>query len=170
MDAVLRDELKLLVSVSRQYFRDLGEHQGIDWLEVMLVASRMRKLKLPFYGAKVAAGFPSSGDSFIEDLIDLNEYLIKNPASTYFMRNAGDALINIGVYSGDLLVVDRAIEPENGKIVVAACDEMLIVRRYYKDNESILLLPENDKYQAIDITNNPYITIWGVVTAIIHKV
>ena len=124
---------------------------------------------LPFFSSKVSAGSPTFGDSFIDELIDLNGYLVKNPPSTYFMRTVSDAMINIGIFIGDLVVVDRSITPENGKVVVATYGGGLIIRRYYNDNGIILLLPENDNYTSINVTTTPGVVIWGVATAVIHK-
>ncbi|KIE04216.1 hypothetical protein NF27_IV00030 [Candidatus Jidaibacter acanthamoeba] len=85
------------------------------------------------------------------------------------MRTVSDAMISIGIFIGDLVVVDRSITPENGQVVVATYGGELIIRRYYNDNGIILLLPENDNYTSINVTTTPGIVIWGIATAVIHK-
>ncbi len=137
--------------------------------EVLSILDRP-SCKLPLYSSKVAAGFPSPADDFVESILDLNEYLIKNPASTYLVRASGLSMINAGIYPNDILIVDRSIEPQNGKIVIAAIEGELTVKRLYKDKGSVLLIPENEEFCPIDITNKEGIVIWGVVTNVIHSV
>lgn len=138
-------------------------------IEEILTLLEQPSCKLPLYSSKVAAGFPSPADDYIENMLDLNQYLVKNPASTYLVRASGLSMINAGIYSDDLLVVDRSLEPQHGKIVIAAIDGELTVKRLYKDKGKILLLPENPEFEAIDITDREGIVIWGVVTNVIHS-
>jgi DNA polymerase V len=124
--------------------------------------------KVPLYSCKVQAGFPSPADDYLESFLDLNEYLIKHPAATFFVRVSGDSMINAGISENDILVVDRSLEPKSGKIVIAAVEGELTVKRLYKNEGNSFLMPENDKYSPIDITGNNYVIIWGVVTNVIH--
>lgn len=166
----LKTELKLLINADINCKEDVEEYiDPINMMEKKFFFSGYNSMTLPFFGSKVAAGSPALADEFVEDLINLNDCLVKNPPSTYFMRAVGVLMMNVGIYPGDLLIVDRSVEPDNGKIVVATFGGGLIVRRYYNDNGSILLLPENDDYNAIDITDKPNISVWGVVTAVIHR-
>ncbi|KIE05123.1 Protein UmuD [Candidatus Jidaibacter acanthamoeba] len=136
--------------------------------EVLTILDRP-PCRLPLYSSKVAAGFPSPADDNIENMLDLNEYLVKSPDSTYLVRATGLSMINAGIHPDDLLVVDRSLEPQHGKIVIAAIEGELTVKRLYKDKEKILLLPENSEFQPIDITDKESIVIWGVVTNVIHS-
>lgn len=124
--------------------------------------------KFPLYVNKISAGFPSPADDYIEQRLDLNLHLIKHPAATFFLRVSGDSMINAGIYSGDLLIVDKSLEPIDGKIIIAALDGELTVKRLYKKNQQIKLIAENPLYPAIEIREQDLI-IWGVVTFVIHE-
>ena len=126
--------------------------------------------KLPLYGAKVSAGFPSPADDFLESALDLNEYLIKHPSSTFLVRVTGDSMINAGIFPNDILIVDRSLEPLHGKIVVAVVNTELTVKRFYKRGRQIKLLPENNKYSPIVFNPEDELIIWGVVTNVLHAV
>jgi len=126
--------------------------------------------KLPLYSSKVQAGFPSPADDYIEQKLDLNSYLIKHPTATFFVRATGLSMINAGIYPDDILVVDRSLEPTNGKIVIAAVDGQLTVKRLKKDKSGTYLYPENPKFKPIRIDEGNDVVIWGVVTNVLHKV
>lgn len=125
---------------------------------------------IPFYMSKVPAGFPSPGDDYIEKYLDLNQHLIKHPAATFMVRASGDSMIGAGIRSGDLLIVDRSLDAKHGKIVIAAIDGELTVKRFSKVGQRLQLLPENPAYKPIDITNTHELVIWGIVTFVIHTV
>jgi len=124
--------------------------------------------ELPLYSNKVSAGFPSPADDHLEMKLDLNSYLIKHPAATFFVRASGDSMVNAGIHSGDLLIVDKSIEPCDGKIVIAALDGELTVKRLYKRGGEIKLFAENAAYPPINITEQDMV-IWGVVSYVIHE-
>lgn len=124
---------------------------------------------IPIYGHKVAAGFPSPADDYVEGKLDLNEHLIPHKEATFFLRVAGDSMINAGIQSGDLLVVDRSIEPGNGKIVIAAVDGELTVKRLSLKRGKTWLMPENSAFSPIEIKDEQEMVIWGVVTSVIHQ-
>ncbi|MEC7886035.1 MAG: translesion error-prone DNA polymerase V autoproteolytic subunit [Pseudomonadota bacterium] len=128
------------------------------------------KKQFPLYGSKVAAGFPSPADDFMDTQLDLNEYLIKNTAATFFVRVSGDSMLGAGIHDGDLLIVDRSLEPQIGKIVIAAVNSELTVKRYTQKDGQVYLSPENDNYQPIPINAEDGIHVWGVVTNVIHPV
>lgn len=128
-----------------------------------------QSFKIPLYGSSVQAGFPSPADDYIESHLDLNEYLVQHPASTFMVRAEGDSMIGAGIYSGDILVVDRSIEPSNDKIVIAALEGELTVKRLACKQGRVLLVAENPSYPPIEVTDTDTI-IWGVVTNVIHKV
>lgn len=123
----------------------------------------------PLYSSRVQAGFPSPADDYIEDHLDLNQHLIKHPAATFFVRAEGESMKGANIHSGDLLIVDRSLPPAHGKIVIAAINGELTVKRLSYQSGKIQLLPENAEFSAIDITENSDLVIWGVVTHVIHS-
>ena len=124
--------------------------------------------KIPLYASTVRAGFPSPADDYIEQHLDLNEHLIKHPAATFFVTASGDSMSGAGIASGDMLVVDRSLEATHGKIVIAAINGELTVKRLSRIAGTVQLLPENSQYQPIEITGEEDLVIWGVVTHVIH--
>ena len=126
--------------------------------------------KLPLYSSSVQAGFPSPADDYLEEKLDLNKYLIKHPSATFFVKVTGDSMIKAGIHSGDILIVDRSIEPKNNKIVIAAIDGELTVKRLSYKPDGNYLQPENDNYSPIKIDEHNDLTIWGVVTNVLHSV
>jgi DNA polymerase V len=131
---------------------------------------KQTKQKLPLFTARISAGFPSPAEDYLDKKLDLNEYLIKHPASTFFVRVEGDSMIDAGIHSGDILIVDRALEPNANKIVIAAVDGELTVKRIKKAGDKLYLLAENPDYPLIEITSEMNFEIWGIVTYVIHKV
>lgn len=129
-----------------------------------------RGYQIPLYGAKVQAGFPSPADDFMERKLDLNQHLIKRPAATFLVRATGDSMVGASIHEGDILVVDRSIEPADGKIVIAAVEGYLTVKRLRIQQNKMILLPENPKYSPIEINPETGVYIWGVVTNVIHAV
>lgn len=127
-----------------------------------------RALSLPLYLAKVPAGFPSPADDYLDKRLDLNEYLIKHPAATFFVKVQGDSMIQAGIHSGDILIVDRALEPADRRIVVAAVNGELVVKRLRKKRERIFLASENPDYKEMEVTPEMGFEVWGVVTHVIH--
>ncbi|GGI79297.1 SOS (error prone) mutagenesis protein UmuD (RumA) [Legionella impletisoli] len=125
---------------------------------------------LPLYGSSVRAGFPSPADDYIERKLDLNTHLIKHPAATFFVKAAGESMINAGIQSGDILVVDRSLEASHNKIVIAAVNGELTVKRLYRVAGKVQLVAENPDFEPIDITEEQDLVIWGVVTHVIHQV
>ena len=125
---------------------------------------------LPIFLGRLPAGFPSPADDHLEGKLDLNRHLVKYPAATFFVRVTGDSMIGAGIHSGDLLVVDRSLEPADKNVVVAVLDGELTVKRLSKQNGTLRLLPENPKYLPIEVTPNQSLEIWGVVTNVIHAV
>ena len=127
------------------------------------------KLVLPFHLQKVGAGFPSPATDYVEDDIDLNSHLIKNIPSTFLIRVQGKSMSSVGIHDGDLLVVDRSLDPKNFSTVIANVNEELVVKTFVKENNQSLLTSESKKFQdRINLTENPEIFIWGVVTYVIH--
>lgn len=122
----------------------------------------------PLYASTVPAGFPSPADDFIEAHLDLNTHLVRHPAATFFVMASGDSMLGAGIHSGDMLIVDRSLEATHGRIVIAAIDGELTVKRLSRTDGRVRLLPENPDYPAIDISDSQDMVIWGVVTHVIH--
>ena len=122
----------------------------------------------PILARAVPAGFPSPADDYIETHLDLNSHLIKHPAATFFVIAEGDSMTDAGIRSGDMLIVDKSVSAVHGKIVIAAIDGELTVKRLSRLEGRVQLLPENSRYKPIDITNEQDLVIWGVVTHVIH--
>jgi DNA polymerase V len=118
----------------------------------------------------VAAGFPSPAEGGIEQTLDLHELLVKHPAATFFVRVSGASMINAGIYHNDILVVDRSLDPVHGKIVIAAVNGELTVKRLHREGKKIELRAENDAFAPIVIPEGADFRIWGVVTSVIHSV
>ena len=127
------------------------------------------KLVLPFHVSKVGAGFPSPATDYVEDDIDLNSHLIKNIPSTFLIRVQGRSMNNIGIRNGDLLVVDRSLNPKNFSTVIVNVNEELVVKSFIREeNESFLTSGSKNLKDKINLAENPEIFIWGVVTYVIH--
>ena len=129
------------------------------------------KLVLPFHVNKVGAGFPSPATDYVEDDIDLNAHLIKNIPSTFLIRVQGKSMSNIGIRDGDLLVVDKSLNPKNFSTVIVNVNEELVVKNFIKEKDQSFLTSGSKKLEdKINLTENPEIFIWGVVTYVIHAV
>ncbi len=126
------------------------------------------RYSLPLFQNPVTAGFPSPAEDEIEKKLDLNELLIKHPSATFFLRVSGASMIKAGIHDNDILIVDRSLEPTHGKIVVAAVNGELTVKRLHLEKNRVFLLAENDVYRPIEITEGIELHIWGVVTSVIH--
>ena len=128
------------------------------------------KLTIPFYLHKVGAGFPSPATDYIEDDIDLNSHLITNAPATFIIRVQGKSMTNVGIYDGDLLIVDKSLNPNNFSTVIANVNEELVVKTLIKSKEiNYLTSGSKNTSDRINLTDNPEIIIWGVVTYVIHK-
>jgi len=122
----------------------------------------------PLFMVPVAAGFPSPAEDYLEGKLDLNKYLIKHPAATFFVRVTGDSMVAAGIHPGDILIVDRSIEPSDKKVVIAVIEGELTVKRIRMLKGKIVLMPENEKYKPLQIDGEMNFEIWGVVTNVIH--
>ena len=117
----------------------------------------------------INAGFPSPADDHIDLDLDLNEHLIKHPAATFYVYARGNSMINAGIYDGDLMIVDRSLDPALQSIVIAVIDGEFTVKRISRINKRLYLIPDNNDYEPIKITSDMNFEIWGVVTHTIHK-
>lgn len=127
------------------------------------------ELRLPLFDSKISAGFPSPAEDYIELKLDLNDYLIRHPAATFFVRVTGHSMKEAGIHDGDMLIVDRAVDPKNNDIAVCVIDGEFTVKRIRKIKNEIFLIPANADYPPMKISDHHDFQIWGVVTYIIHK-
>ncbi len=126
-------------------------------------------LDIPFYQSNVPAGFPSPAEDFMDLDLNLQEYLIQHPSATFCVRVTGDSMRNAGIFSGDVMVVDRALEPKNNAVVLAVLNGEFTVKRIQKKDDALYLKPENENFQTIKISEEMNFMVWGVVTHVIHK-
>ena len=118
----------------------------------------------------ISAGFPSPADDFKEIRISLDKELVKNKSATFYARVSGESMVGAGLDDGDLLVIDRSLDPESGKIAVCFIDGEFTVKRIKKVGDRLYLMPENKKYKRIEIKEENELIIWGVVEYVIKKV
>lgn len=116
-----------------------------------------------------ATGFGAAADDYMERGIDLNEQLIRNKPATFFFRMKGDAMRDIGIFDGDILIVDRSLKLINGRIIIAILNGELLVRRFHKNFSAAFLIAENSRYKNINLTEFNDFAVWGVVTYVIHS-
>ena len=125
---------------------------------------------VPYIISKVSAGFPSPADDYLENNLNLDKLLIKNRPSTFLIRAGGDSMINIGIYDGDILIVDRSLDAKSKDIVIASIFGELTVKKLLLDiHGDPQLKSENELYSNIEIKNKEDLIIWGVVTSVIHQ-
>ena len=155
---------------TRQHNSDIPDTRTIAEIYTALGPQQLhQKVTLPLASSSVAAGFPSPADDFVENHLDLNDYLIKHPSATFFVRASGNSMIRAGIRSGDLLIVDRSVEPYHNAIIIAVLEGEFTVKRLEKRGSQIVLQPENPSYQPIFITDDSEFSVWGVVTHVIHS-
>lgn len=136
---------------------------------VMLPAVGQIPIRIPLFSHKVAAGFPSPADDYIQDRLSLDEHLIQHKDSTFFVRAKGNSMVGAGIFDGDLLVVDKSRSPASGDIVIAVVDGDLTVKRLIKRGGSVILKPENPRFKEIEFTDGQELQVWGVVTSTTKK-
>ena len=129
------------------------------------------KLTVPFYLHKAGAGFPSPATDYIEEDVDLNVHLIKNVPATFVIRVQGKSMTEVGIYDGDLLVVDKSLKPKNFSTVIANVHDELVVKSFVKEkDEQFLTSGSNQIEDKIIINSESDVFVWGVVTYVIHSV
>ena len=139
-------------------------------VEAVFAAEAKTACARPLYAARVSAGFPSPADDYVEGQLDLNKHLIRHPAATYFVRVTGDSMIEAGIHSGDLLVVDRSVEPKDKNVVIANVNGELTVKRVRIRRGKVTLVAENETFPSKKIDKEMEFEIWGVVLHVIHSV
>lgn len=152
-------------------------HEGVETV-VMAKKRNMAFLKpeisvpleIPLAESGVHAGFPSPADDFLEGSLDLNSLVIRHPEATFFARVEGDSMKDEGIVEGDILVVDKSIEPYDGCLAVAFVDGEFTLKRVRKEQDKILLVPANPKYKVIEISPENEFAVWGVVNWVLKNV
>ena len=143
---------------------DLPPVKVDSWIEYLQADQQARPLHLPIDTVKVSAGFPSPAADYEEQRLDINEYLVSNPVSTFFFPVQGDSMQGAEIFDGEILVVDRSVKPRHGHIVVAFVNGERLVKRLYARNGRVALLAENPAYPLLEISEEMELVIWGVVT------
>lgn len=124
---------------------------------------------VPLYSHKVAAGFPSPADDYIEGRLSLDEHLIQHREATFFVRAKGNSMTGAGIFDGDLLVVDKSLTPSSGDIVIAVMDGDLTVKRFIRRGDRVILKPENPRFKEVELQDGQELQVWGVVTSTVKK-
>ena len=131
--------------------------------------STTKRFRIPLLNDSVSAGFPSPADDYTEENIDLNEHLISNPFSTFFLRVKGESMINAGIKDKDLIIVDKSLIAKPGDIVIAMIDGEFTIKRLSIKNDELYLKAENHNYPDFSFKNHIDVQIWGVVIYSIHS-
>ncbi len=151
------------LQVNTMKLNKLHSSENIDFYSAIVES----ELELPFVSSGISAGFPSPADDFIDTGIDLNKELIKNPYSTFYGRVRGDSMKDLGIHNGDLLVIDKSLEPQNGKIAVCYIDGEFTVKTIKIENDCCWLVPANENYKPIKVTAENDFIVWGIVINVI---
>ena len=138
------------------------------FLELFAVSTETQ-LALPIVSENISAGFPSPAMDFIDLTIDLNKHVIKNRDATFFGRVKGKSMKDIGIYDGDLLVIDKSIKPANDHIAVCYLDGEFTIKRIVIENSKCWLVPSNTDYQALEVQEHNDFQVWGIVTYVIKS-
>ncbi len=139
------------------------KHRPVTITEIAKPVAMVQGKAVPLYTSRPQAGFPAPGDDQIERVLDINDLVVQNPASTFFVRVEGDSMEEVGIFSGDVLVVDRAVEAKVGRIVVAAVNGEMVVKRLAKIDGRQALVSENRAYEPIFLGDDEECYLWGVV-------
>lgn len=156
--------IKFLVKFQGKY--QVFKLSNLPRLDISLTINDL-KMKLSFLPS-VSAGFPSPAEDYVEKNLDLNELLIAHPAATFFVRVEGESMAGAQIHTGDILVVDRALSPANGSIVIAVLNGEFTVKRVQIKGKRLFLVPENPAFTPIEVVKEADFQVWGVVTYVIH--
>lgn len=132
-------------------------------VDTVFYPDRTTRCARPLFMTLVSAGFPSPAEDYVEGRLDLNRFLIKHPVATFYVRVSGDSMEGVGIHPGTILVVDRAVEADDGDIVIARINDELCVKRLRIQEGRIWLMPENDDYQPIEVIEGMDFEVWGRV-------
>lgn len=137
--------------------------------DILWPALKSLPVHLPLFGHKVAAGFASPADDYVEGRLSLDEHLIRHKEATFFVRAKGNSMVGAGIFDGDLLVVDKSLTPTSGDIIIAVIDGDLTVKRFVQRGKKIILKPENPRFKEIELKDGQEFQVWGVVTSTVKK-
>ena len=143
----------------------MPKYKNLDLFSII----KNTQINTPVFLDKISAGFPSPATDYMENKLDLNEYLIKPPAATFIVKASGPSMVEAGISSGDLLIVDRSVTPKNDNIVIASVLGDLTVKKLRKKGSVLFLVSANNEYPSIEVKEEMECFIWGVVTYVIHK-
>lgn len=132
-------------------------------------AYKVPTYKLPLFLEPVKAGFPSPAETHMETTLDLNDYIIRHPAATFFVKVRGNSMTNAGIQSDDILVVDRSLPPYDGATIIAVVNSEMVVKRVIQMRNRLYILPDNPDCRPMEVTAEMNFQVWGVVTYVIHK-
>ena len=124
---------------------------------------------VPLYGDSVPAVFPSPADDYLDMDLNLHDYLVQHPSATFCVRAIGDSMVDAGIQSSDVMVIDRSLTPKNNDIILAVVNGEFTVKRIKKSEDELYLMPANENYKPMKITEEMNFQVWGVVTFSIHK-
>ncbi|MDN3504108.1 MAG: translesion error-prone DNA polymerase V autoproteolytic subunit [Rhabdochlamydiaceae bacterium] len=127
------------------------------------------EIEVPLVSSLIKAGFPSAAEDEFEAKLDLNAHLVQHPAATFFIKVSGTSMEDANIFDEDLLIVDRSLEPRDGKIIVARIGSEFTVKRLRIKKNRVILQAENPKFKSIEVNDSSEFEVWGVVTHIIHK-
>jgi DNA polymerase V len=138
-------------------------------MRTFLPPSFALSVEIPLASFSVSAGFPSPADDFLDGRLDLNEYFIRHPAATFYVRVSGESMKGAGIFDGDLLIVDRAATCNDGCVVVARLGDEFTLKRISRHGDKLFLRPENEEFQPIEVTEDTDCEIWGRVVGSVRK-
>jgi len=156
----LEEQISIFLNFAKMKLRSLHRTATLEFY----FPDYSSKLDLPFYDVGISAGFPSPADDFIELTIDLNKEFIKNKDSTFFAKVKGHSMKDAGIYDGDLLIIDKSLEPQNNKIAICQIDGEFTVKRIRIEKDIVWLIAENEDYAPIRVSPENEFMIWGIVT------
>jgi DNA polymerase V len=126
-------------------------------------------LELPYIESGITAGFPSPAEDFLDTSIDLNRELVRNPSSTFYARAKGESMNDANINNGDLLIIDKSLEPSNGKIAVCYIDGAFTIKRIKIEQDCLWLVPANTDFNPIKVTEENDFLIWGIVIYVVKS-
>ena len=162
-----KKQLKEKMILIHETLKNKKNKATIESLQSLFKAT-ISNIKLPLYGSSVSCGFTSPAEDHVDNQLSLDEFLVPNPNSTFFVRATGESMINAGIHDGDLLVIDRSVDPCHNNIVLAIVDTEFTVKRLIKDNGNIILRAENALFDDIKIKSSQHFMVWGVVIHVVH--
>lgn len=157
------------VSDIKKYIIQPQRIESSNVFDISRLKSSLSRRSLDLFEHKVPAGFPSPADDYVEKRLDLNEYLIKQKESTFFVRIKGDSMIDVGIHDNDIVIVDKSQKPSTGDIILASIDGDFTVKLLSRYKSQYRLLAANEKYKPIEIHTSMQFEVWGVVTGAVRK-